>query len=233
MRRSTTAALSERGYILADALLSFLPSVPLLLAYFAACALLAATPGPDMALFLQKTLSGGRSHGFAALAGAMTGVLAHTFAAAVGLSALIAASSRLYGALRIVGAFYLLWLAYGALRHGAALRLQPRDGPSASLAKTYLTGVLINITNPKIILFFVTFLPQFIDAGDASAMPKFFFLGAAFVVIGTLVNGLLILIASGFVAAARAHPRAIRLFDFGVAGLMGAFATRLLLAQGR
>ena len=133
----------------------------------------------------------------------------------------------------IIGAFYLLWLAYGALRHGAALRLQPRDGPSASLAKTYLTGVLINITNPKIILFFVTFLPQFIDAGDASATPKFFFLGAAFVVIGSLVNGLLILIASSFVAAARANPRAIRLFDFGVAGLMGAFAARLLIAEGR
>jgi threonine/homoserine/homoserine lactone efflux protein len=214
-------------------MLSFLPSVPLLLAYFAACVLLAATPGPDMALFLQKTLSGGRSHGFAALAGAMTGIFAHTFAAAVGLSALIAASSRLYGALRIVGACYLLWLAYGALRHGAALRLQPRDGPSASLGKTYLTGLLINLTNPKIILFFVTFLPQFIDAGDASATPKFFFLGAAFVVIGGGVCAMLILIAARFVAAARANPRAIRLFDFGVAGLMGGFAARLLISEGR
>jgi threonine/homoserine/homoserine lactone efflux protein len=213
--------------------LSFLPSLPLLIAYGAACALLAATPGPDMALFLQKTLSGGRSHGFAALAGAMTGVLAHTFAAAVGLSALVAASSRLYGALRIVGALYLLWLAYGALRHGAALKLTARDGPSASLTKTYLTGVLINVTNPKIILFFVTFLPQFIDVGDASATCEFFFLGIAFVAIGTLVNGLLVLIAARFVAAARANPRAIRVFDFGVAGVMSAFAARLLIAEGR
>jgi threonine/homoserine/homoserine lactone efflux protein len=213
--------------------LSFLPSLPLLIAYGAACALLAATPGPDMALFLQKTLGGGRSHGFAALAGAMTGVLAHTFAAAVGLSALIAASSRLYGALRIVGALYLLWLAYGALRHGSAMKLTARDGPSASLTKTYLTGVLINITNPKIILFFVTFLPQFIDVGDASAAQKFFFLGASFVAIGTLVNGLLVLIAARFVAAARANPRAIRIFDFGVAGVMSAFAARLLIAEGR
>jgi threonine/homoserine/homoserine lactone efflux protein len=232
-RRSTTAALSERGYNFADVILSFLPSVPLLLAYFAACALLAATPGPDMALFLQKTLSGGRPHGFAALAGAMTGIFAHTVAAAVGLSALIAASSRLYGALKIIGACYLLWLAYGALRHGAALRLEGRDRGLGTLGKTYLTGLLINLTNPKIILFFVTFLPQFIDSGDASAPQKFFFLGAAFVVIGGGVCAMLILIAARFVAAARANPRAIRLFDFGVAGLMGSFATRLLISEGR
>jgi threonine/homoserine/homoserine lactone efflux protein len=186
-----------------------------------------------MALFLQKTLGGGRSHGFAAMAGAMTGVLIHTIAAAVGLSALIAASSRLYGALKIVGALYLLWLAYGALRHGAALRFEAREAPPASLTKTYLTGVLINITNPKIVLFFVTFLPQFIEAGDALATRKFFFLGAAFVAIGSLVNGLIILIAARFVAAARANPGAIRVFDFGVAGVMSAFAARLLIAQGR
>ena len=213
--------------------MSFLPSLPLLIAYGAACALLAATPGPDMALFLQKTLSGGRPHGFAALAGAMTGILAHTFAAAVGLSALIAASSRLYGALRIVGAIYLLWLAFGALRYGAAPKLEPADAPNISLKRTYLTGVLINITNPKIILFFVTFLPQFIEVGDSSATQKFFFLGAAFVAIGSLVNAAIILIAARFVAAARANPRAIRVFDFGVAGVMSAFAARLLLAQGR
>jgi threonine/homoserine/homoserine lactone efflux protein len=213
--------------------MSFLPSLPLLLAYFVACAVLAATPGPDMALFLQKTLGGGRSHGFAALAGAMTGILAHTFAAALGLSALIAASSRLYGALKIVGALYLLWLAYNALRRGAASRFETRGAPSASLGKTYLTGVLINLTNPKIVLFFVTFLPQFVDPGEASPAPKFFFLGAAFVAIALVVNGLLILIAARFVAVARANPRAVRLFDYAIAGVMGGFAARLLIAQGK
>ncbi len=213
--------------------MSFLPSLPVLLAYAAACVVLAATPGPDMALFLQKTLGGGRRHGFAALAGAMTGILAHTFAAALGLSALIAASAKLYGALKIVGALYLLYLAYGALRHGSALRLEPQGGASSSLAKTYLKGVLINLTNPKIVLFFVTFLPQFIEAGDPAAVQKFFFLGAAFVVIGSAVNAAIILVAARFVAAARANPRAIRIFDYGVASVMGAFAARLLIAEGR
>jgi threonine/homoserine/homoserine lactone efflux protein len=213
--------------------MTFLPSLPILLAYSFACVVLAMTPGPDMALFMQRTLAGGRSHGFAALGGALTGVLAHTLAAALGLSALIAASAQFYGALKIVGALYLLWLAYGALRHGSALRIEARGGAEPSLARTYLTGVLINLTNPKIILFFVTFLPQFIETGDAAATPKFFFLGAAFVLIAALVNGFLIVVAARFVAAARANPRAIRLFDYGVAAVMGGFAARLLIAHGR
>jgi threonine/homoserine/homoserine lactone efflux protein len=213
--------------------MNFLPSLPVLSAFAAAGVLLAATPGPDMALFLSRTLGGGRAHGMAALAGAMTGLLVHTCAAALGLSALLAASARAYDAVKIAGALYLLYLAYGALRHGAALRLEGRNGAGGGLARSYLTGVLINLTNPKIILFFVTFLPQFIDVGDRDASGKFFFLGIAFIVIGTIVNTAIIFAAGRFVAAARTNPRAIRWFDYGFAGLMGAFAARLVLAQGR
>lgn len=210
-----------------------LPSPAVLLAFAAAGVLLAATPGPDMALFLSRTLGGGRAHGFAALAGAMTGLLVHTGAAALGLSALLAASSRAYDAVKLAGALYLLYLAYGALRHGAALRLEGQGGSRGGLAGSYLTGLLINLTNPKIVLFFVTFLPQFIDVGDAAASRKFFVLGLEFIAIGVAVNCAVILVASRFVAAARANPKAIRWFDYGFAGLMGAFAARLALAGGR
>ena len=213
--------------------MNFLPSPAVLLAFAAASVLLAATPGPDMALFLSRTLAGGRPHGFAALAGAMTGLLVHTFAAALGLSALLAASTRAYDVVKFAGALYLLYLAYGALRHGAALRLEGRGGAGGGLLSSYLTGLLINLTNPKIILFFVTFLPQFIDVGDAAASQKFFFLGLAFIVVGANVNAGIIAVGARFVAAAKANPRAIRGFDYGFAGLMAAFAARLALAQGR
>jgi threonine/homoserine/homoserine lactone efflux protein len=211
----------------------FLPSPAVLVAFAAAGVLLAATPGPDMALFLSRTLGGGRAHGFAALAGAMTGLLVHTFAAALGLSALLAASERAYDVVKLAGAVYLLYLAYGALRHGAALRLEGKGGANGGLTGTYLTGLFINLTNPKIVLFFVTFLPQFIDVRDPHASQKFFFLGFAFIVIGIVVNSGVIVAASRFVAAAKANPRAIRWFDYGFASLMGAFAARLFLAQGR
>jgi threonine/homoserine/homoserine lactone efflux protein len=213
--------------------MNFLPSPAVLLAFAAASALLAATPGPDMALFLSRTLGGGRAHGFAALAGAMTGLLVHTCAAALGLSALLAASAHAYDAVKLAGALYLLYLAYGALRHGAALRLEGQGGGNGGLGRSYLTGLLINLTNPKIVLFFVTFLPQFIDVGEAGASQKFFFLGFVFIAVALAVNSGVILVASRFIAAAKANPRAIRWFDYGFAGLMGAFAARLVLAQGR
>ena len=121
--------------------------------------------------------------------------------------------------------------SYGALRHGTALRLEGQG--AGSIGRGFTTGLVINLTNPKIILFFVTFLPQFIDAGDSSASGKFLFLGLMFIAIGATFCSGLILIAARFVAAAKSNPRAIRWFDYGFAGLMGAFAARLVWAQGR
>lgn len=213
--------------------MSFLPSPTVFLAYTAAGLVLAATPGPDMALFLSRTLSGGKRFGFAALGGAMAGLVVHACAAALGLSALLAASAQAYAVVKLFGAAYLLWLAYGALRHGSALRLEGAALSRRGVLATFLTGLGINLTNPKIIIFFVTFLPQFVDAGDPDAAGKFLFLGLYFLCIGAAFCSGLILVAARFIAAARAHPRAMRAFDFGFAGLMSAFAARLIFAQGR
>jgi threonine/homoserine/homoserine lactone efflux protein len=213
--------------------LSFLPSPPVLIAYTAAGLLLAATPGPDMALFLSKTLVGGKRLGFAALGGAMAGLVVHACAAALGLSALLAASAQAYGAVKLIGAAYLLWLAYHALRHGSALSVDRGGQSQSGLMSTFLTGLGINLTNPKIIIFFVTFLPQFVEAGDTDASAKFLFLGLYFLCIGAVLCSGLILVAARFISAARNHPRAMRAFDFGFAGLMSALAARLILAQGR
>lgn len=213
--------------------MNLFPSPTLFAAFVAASVLLAVTPGPDMALYLSRTFGGGRSHGFAALVGALSGVVVHTFAAALGLSALIAASARAYDAVKIAGALYLLYLAWGALRHGAALKLEAAGGAKGTLRGAYMAGLLINLTNPKVILFFVTFLPQFIDAGDPDPSAKLFVLGFSFVVIGGLVSAAIIAIAGRFVTAARANPRAVRWFDYGFAGLMGAFAVRLIAGAAR
>ncbi len=213
--------------------MSFIPSLGVMLAYLAASALLALTPGPDMALFLSRTLSGGRAAGFAALAGAMSGLLAHTFAAALGLSALLAASSQAYGFVKMAGAAYLLWLAFAALRHGSALRLESQGGAGEGLRQSYLTGLGINLTNPKIILFFVTFLPQFIDAGDPAASGKIIFLGAFFIVVGALLNVGVILAASRFIGKVRENPGYLRAFDYGFAALMTGFAARLIWTQAK
>ncbi len=219
-------------------MLPFFPTPALAAGYLMACALLAATPGADMALFLSRTLAGGRGQGFAAQAGANAGLVAHTCAAALGLSALLAASSEAYQAVKIAGALYLLWLAFGALRHGTALKLQAGGGQGGKggrgqLRGAFLNGLLVNLTNPKIELFFVTFLPQFIDARDVHASAKLFVLGFGFIAITTVVNAAAILVAGRFVAAAKANPRALRGFDYGFAALMSAFALRLACSRGR
>jgi len=213
--------------------MTLFPSPGLFAAFVAASVVLALTPGPDMALYLSRTFGGGYRHGYAALLGALSGVIVHTFAAALGLSALIAASARAYDAVKIVGALYLLYLAWGALRHGAALRLEAHGDAAQGLRASYVAGVLINLTNPKVILFFITFLPQFIDAGDPDPARKLFVLGFSFIVIGGVVSGAIIAVAGRFVAAARVHPRAMRWFDYGFAGLMSAFAARLLLGAAK
>lgn len=213
--------------------MSLLPSPAVLVAFSASALLLAATPGPDMALYLSKTLSGGKRFGFAALGGALAGLVVHAAAAALGLSALLAASRPAYAGVRLIGALYLLWLAYGAMRHGFALRFDQRVAGGRGLASTFLTGLGINLTNPKIIIFFVTFLPQFVASGDSAAGAKFLFLGLYFLCVGGAFSAALILVAARFIAAARARPRAMRLFDYGFATLMGAFAARLFLSEGR
>ena len=211
----------------------FFPTPALAAAYLAACLLLAATPGADMALFLSRTLAGGRAEGFAAQAGANAGLMVHTFAAALGLSALLAASAQIYEAVKIAGALYLLWLAFQAIRHGSALKLKADGAARGGVRGAFLNGLLINLTNPKIVLFFVTFLPQFIDARDAHASAKLFLLGLGFIIVTTAVNAVVILVAGRFVAAAKRNPRALRVFDYAFAALMSAFAARIVWSEAR
>ena len=209
--------------------MSFLPSLPVLAAFSLAGALLALTPGPDMALFLSRTIGGGRRLGFAAMAGATSGLVVHALLASLGLSAVLAASPQAFAALKIGGAVYLLWLAVQMLRHGSALNVAA--GPRGSVFSTWATGLGINLLNPKVILFYVTFLPQFVDAADPHAGGKMLFLGLYQLCVGVPICALIILAAERFVVALKARPGLMRVIDYCFAGLMGAFAARLLLAQ--
>lgn len=134
----------------------FLPDPSILLAYSLACFILFITPGPDMSLFLAKTVQGGRSAGIASLSGATAGCLVHSLAAAFGLSALIAASATAFNVLKIVGALYLLWMAYSAVRHGSMLNMRGGDKAGEPAWTTFMLGLGMNLTNPKVILFFLT-----------------------------------------------------------------------------
>jgi threonine/homoserine/homoserine lactone efflux protein len=211
--------------------MTFIPDLNILLAYTAAAVILVITPGPDMTLFLGQTLTGGRARGIAAYLGASAGLVVHTMLAAFGLSALLAHSAAAFGVLKIVGVAYLLWLAIVALRRGSALTLAPDSGAPQPLAQVFLMGVGINLLNPKIIMFFLTFLPQFVSAHDPHAGGKLMFLGLYFIALAVPICLVLILAAERFTAAIRRSPKVMRAIDWLFASLMGAFAVRLLFAR--
>ncbi|MCB8837424.1 LysE family translocator [Aurantimonas sp. VKM B-3413] len=214
--------------------MTFLPDLSTLIAFSIACFVLTITPGPDMTLFLGRTLAEGRAAGIAAFAGASTGSLVHTTLAAVGLSALIAASPEAFLVLKVVGAAYLIFLAVQAIRSGSTFKMDGRNARKArSLKASWATGLGINLTNPKIILFFVTFLPQFVHAGDPGAAGKLFFLGVYFVIFATPFCVAMILAADRLADALRRRPKITRIIDYLFAGVFSAFAIKILTTQGR
>jgi threonine/homoserine/homoserine lactone efflux protein len=128
-----------------------------LLAYTLAAAALILTPGPDTAFVLAQAVGGGRTAGVRAAAGVSAGVLVHTVAATVGLAALLRASALAYDAVTLLGAAYLLYLGVDILRNGEFDPDSSPDAPSGGFRR----GLVTNVLNPKVALFFLAFLPQF------------------------------------------------------------------------
>ena len=215
--------------------MDFLPSLAVLASFGLASAVLTITPGPDMALFLSKTLAQGPKSGFAALAGAFSGLLFHTLLAAFGLSALLLQSATLFGALKLVGALYLLWLAVDAIWHGGTPDLSEPNGRAVGqpMGQVYLAGLGANLLNPKIILFFVTFLPQFVEPDDPHAIYKLLFLGVFFIAVAFPICAALILGADRIAALLKRSPGLTRTIDWLFAGVFASFAVRLLVERAQ
>ncbi|MEO0910445.1 MAG: LysE family translocator [Pseudomonadota bacterium] len=211
--------------------MEFLPSWPVFGAFTVAAFILTITPGPDMTLFLGRALTQGRAAGMAAMLGASSGIVIHTLLAAFGISALIQASPNGFLTLKIVGAVYLLWLAVQAVRQGSAFSVENENVRKASLANSWATGVWINLLNPKIILFFITFLPQFVTPGDPNAAGKMIFLGLYFIVFAGLCCTCLILAVDQVADTLRKNPKITRAIDWIFAGVFSAFAVRILLTD--
>jgi threonine/homoserine/homoserine lactone efflux protein len=210
--------------------MTFLPDLSTLALYSLACFTLFITPGPDMSLFLAKTVAGGRRAGTASMLGAQLGCCVHTLLAALGLSALLAASATAFTVLKVVGALYLLWLAIDAVRHGSALTLKDEARRPVPFWRTFWLGFGVNLTNPKIVLFFVTFLPQFVNQADPHAGDKLVFLGLYFVAFTLPLCVALIWGAERVIRLLQGRPRVMRAIDLTFAGLFGAFALKILTA---
>jgi RhtB (resistance to homoserine/threonine) family protein len=141
-----------------------MPEHPLL--FLGIVALLTVTPGADMAMVARSVLTGGRRDALATTLGISAGCLVWAFASAVGVAALLAASRSAYDALRLVGAAYLIWLGVQTLLAARRGTREPAEAAAARRAAPFRQGLLTNLFNPKIAVFYSTFLPQFIEPGD-------------------------------------------------------------------
>ena len=213
--------------------LTFIPDWPVLVQFAIATFILSITPGPDMTLFVGRALSEGKAAGFACLAGASSGIVIHTTMVAIGLSALIIASPSAFWVLKVVGAGYLVFLAIQALRKGSAFSPEKSSGKKHTLFQNWATGLGINLLNPKIILFNMTFLPQFVSAHDPHAPGKLFFLGLSFIPLALPVVVPMILAADKFAGLLKKNPTVTRWVDYVFAGVFSVFALKILLAEGK
>jgi threonine/homoserine/homoserine lactone efflux protein len=212
---------------------AFVPDLSIILAFAVASFVLSISPGPDMALFVSRTLNYGRTHGFAAAFGAFSGIFVHSLLAAFGVSLLLIAAPTAFFALKIVGALYLLFLAVQAVRQGGGLKLGVRSKRTPRVLESYLTGLGINLTNPKIILFFVTFLPQFVSQTDPAAPLKLLFLSAEFISVALPVVIAIVLLAEKLAGALTRSQRVQRILNWGFAAVFASFAATILLLEGR
>lgn len=145
------------------------------------------TPGQDTMYILTRSLAQGRSAGLLSVLGISTGLLFHTCAAALGLSAILAASSSLFQAVKLLGALYLIFLGWRMLKTPLDLTWDSQDGGGGKrLRSIYLQGVLTNVFNPKVALFFLAFMPQFISSNTSQHTLAFLLLGGIFITTGTL-----------------------------------------------
>jgi threonine/homoserine/homoserine lactone efflux protein len=204
------------------------------LALFALAVLVVnATPGVDMAFTLVSMLKGGIRSGLAAAAGICAGCVVHTLAAAFGLAALMAASAAAFNVIKWAGAAYLLWLAVGMWRAGLAARAaSPTETTAASVGAgaTFRRGFLTNALNPKVALFFLALLPQFIDAAAADKTAAFLFLGTWFIVQGFAFLALFVLLVAPL-RRWQPRPAVARTLNIAGGSLFALLAARLAFAE--
>jgi len=160
--------------------------------FLASCVALNVMPGPDTIYVVTRSVAQGRRAGFLSSWGLCTGALVHTFAAALGLSALLAASAGAFTTIKYAGALYLMYLGVRTFfERSGPLALDAKAQAPASGSKIFLQGVVVDLLNPKVALFFLAFLPQFIDQRAPGKFATFVSLGVILILFSLVWEGIL------------------------------------------
>lgn len=166
--------------------------------FLAAAIFLNLTPGPDTVYILGRTIAQGREAGIASALGISLGSIFHTCAAALGLTAVLATSALAFGTIKLLGGAYLIFLGIKMILDRRKELSLPSSFRRRTTSAAFRQGILTNILNPKVALFFMAFLPQFIDPGSNAKIAAFISLGLTFVTTGTIWCLVLAWFASAF-----------------------------------
>jgi threonine/homoserine/homoserine lactone efflux protein len=204
------------------------------LALFAGAALIMVlTPGPNMIYLLSRSLCQGRRAGIVSLFGVAAGFLVHMFAAAAGLTAIFMAVPLAYDILKWLGAAYLLYLAWAAVRLGAVSPFQARQLPPDSPTKLVVMGFMTNALNPKIAVFYLSVFPQFIRPDHGSVFGQSVELGLVQIAVSFTVNLLIIMSAARLAAWFARNPLWLEVQRFVMGFVLAGLAVRLALDSRR
>lgn len=173
-----------------------MPSEALLLGFVAASLVVLVTPGPGVLYVVARSLSQGRRAGLVSALGLSAGALLQVAAATAGLSAILLTSATAFGIVKTLGAAYLIYLGLRAL-FGRGSASEPEVSSRLSLTRLFRDGVVVSVLNPKIALFFLAFLPQFVEPASGSATQQILFLGLLYAALALVTDGAYALLAGG------------------------------------
>lgn len=201
----------------------------IILAFAVACVVISVVPGPDMMFIMANGIARGRAAGVVAAAGMSTGMAGHTVAAALGLGALLQAAPVALETVRIAGAVFLVYLAITTLRSAKDVAATaPAKFGGRSLRRTYMMATLVNLSNPKVVLFYVAFLPQFVTLGGWPVPVQFLVMGAMLITIGFCVDATVGLAAGTLSAVLLRRPTIQKWLNRVSAAIFGGLAVRLV-----
>lgn len=209
--------------------------VPLneLLLFAGAALLMVLTPGPNMIYLISRSICQGRQAGVISLLGVVVGFLVHMFAAAIGLTAVFMAIPVAYEVLKWLGAAYLLYLAWQAVKPGARSPFEARQLPEDSPSRLFLMGFFTSALNPKIAVFYLSIFPQFVSPEHGSVFTQSMVLGLTQITVSFTVNLCIALSAANLASWFVSNPRWLAVQRYVMGFVLAGLAVRLVAEQRR
>ncbi|MBF8150070.1 LysE family translocator [Winogradskyella sp. F6397] len=167
----------------------------ILISFALATSALAISPGPDNIYVLVQSIANGKSYGMATVCGLITGCIVHTTLLAFGVSAVIKANENLFFGIKLLGACYLLFLAYNVFKSDATITLNSENVPQKNLKQLFVQGFFMNVLNPKVTIFFLAFFPGFLFSDSMSTVIQFYVLGSIFMLVSFIIFSTIALLA--------------------------------------